>query len=153
MFIQFSLFIFVLFVPLFHPELYVARTSLSNTTTTSTTMTHLRDTILNKKEKLKKNQSHLETRTKSEEKELAAAAILEKQKQMEAEVRLREMKLLQEEEAKINSELMRLAGEIEHNGAGFESSNETDPDVEQIDEEYDGKEKASMTPGRSFTIR
>ena len=92
-----------------------------------------------KKEKLKKNQSHLETRNKLEEKELAAANVLEKQKQLETEVRLREMTLL-EEEAKINSELMRLAGEIESDGAGFESRNETDPDFEQV-EEFDGKEK------------
>ena len=75
-----------------------------------------------------------------EEKELAAANVLEKQKQLEAEVKLREMTLL-EEEAKINSELMRLAGEIESDGAGFESRNETDPgDFEQV-EEFDGKEK------------
>ena len=115
----------------------------STTTLTSTSATHLRATILNKKEKLKKNQSQLETRSKLEEQELAAANALEKQKQLETEARLREMKLL-EEEAKINAELMRFAGEIEskNEGSEFESLNETDPDLEQIDED-DGKNMAA----------
>jgi len=78
-----------------------------------------------------------------EETELAAAAILERKKQLdaEAEVRLREMTLIQEEEEKIDSELMRLAGHVENGESGFESRNETDLDVEQIDDEYDGKEE------------
>ncbi len=131
---------------MFNLELYVPVSTQSNQTTQ-----HLRSAILSKREKLKLNQSQLESKTKFEE------IIFEKEKEIEGkeeEASHRQINLLAEEE-KIQSELARLSEQID--GTGSETGSETGSGIsldgfEKTDDE-DGKERPRSEAKKGLLVK
>ena len=104
-------------------------------------MTHLRSSILNKKEKLKKNQSQLESTSKYED---LQKYLLQKQLQeqisdkkiVQAEKQESELKheiAVLEEKARLKEELMHFANEIDDDlSEDFKSWDNPDPDSNAV---------------------
>ena len=104
-------------------------------------MTHLRSSILNKKEKLKKNQSQLESTSKYED---LQKYLLQKQLQeqisdkkiVQAEKQESELKheiAVLEEKARLKEELMHFANEIDDDlSEHFKSWDNPDPDPNAV---------------------